>query len=266
MSSANPWKQSIKELRSIVEDDIYTMVNYVSFDFSAEFTEACLGTVPKDPDIYKSFIASKMQKKETVKVENLEEKMEEETETVDATGPDGERLSKQEAKGWTGFHKDDDGIFIYNYSLLGSIKANIRILNENGAIAKIKAFKKACDLCLVVDPRRIRFYRDKNNILKPDGWEKIDAKTYKMMDAPNCLERSLRASGPHGESVTLVRSDKIEAGTRFDFTIKILKNDMGLTPEALIKALKLAEICGMGQWRGSGGYGTYKINSVKKSK
>ena len=57
--------------------------------------EPMLGTVAKDPDVYRTYIESKKPETET----------EDEYLTVE----------KIEEKGWTGFHSDENGLFIYNY-------------------------------------------------------------------------------------------------------------------------------------------------------
>ena len=63
-----------------------------------------LGTVTKDPEVYKTYIESK--KPET-------QNDEEEYLTVD----------KIEEKGQTGFHRDENGLFIYEYMIKGFLKA-----------------------------------------------------------------------------------------------------------------------------------------------
>lgn len=218
------WRPSKKEITSIFDNEV---VDFIKYHFEAKLTRKMLGTVPRDANIYSSYIASLTEDKELRK---------EEIDTVDEI----------EEKGWTGFHKDDDGSFIYNYMILGNIKANIKVLIDSGAIEKVTAYKKVCDTCLKVYPRRIRF----ENKSHPDG----------------SMERALRAMTAKGERTFISRSDYIDEDATFSFDVKLIKNKNKLTSTALLKALKLGEEYGLGQWRGSGGYGAYVITSCQEVK
>jgi len=61
-----------------------------------------LGTVPKDPEVYASWI-------ETKKPAEIQEN-------------ESENVEKIEEKGWTGFMKDENGLFIYEYMIKGFLK------------------------------------------------------------------------------------------------------------------------------------------------
>lgn len=271
MSDWNPTKKSINE---ILSTSIYDQIpNYVFLNIIAEVTEPFLGTVPKDPTIYASYIAKKAENKYTLDKEKVQE-----TDSVDEKAVkklDEKEVEKiiaeetktvpEEASGWTGFHTDEEGIFFYNYMLIGNIKSNLKLLGDSNAIPAIRAFKKASDICIAIEPRRIRFYEDKKPIANKEFYKK-DGNTYRLVKPISTMERPLRASTPQGERVTLTRSDIVETGTRFEFSIKLFRNNYGLTPEILIKAIKAGEIHGLGQWRGSGGYGTFKILSVGETK
>jgi len=232
------WNPKINELRKMLEKNFLKELNY---DFEAELTEDFLGTVPKDKEIYKSFVASKIEKLEGVDEKTKQKLTEEEIETVE------EELLE---RGWTGFHKDERGIFFYNYMILGNIKNNIQLLINNGSITKVTSYKKACDTCLKVTPRKIRFKRSNKKITLPEA----------------SMERPIRAMTMKGERTFISKADVVKKGAIFKFSIKIIKNNFNLTPEVLIKALKLGELYGLGQWRGSGNYGSYKVLSIVKSK
>lgn len=218
----NEWSPTKKEITKIFDNDV---VDFKKFHFEAELIRNFLGTVPRDKNIYSSYIASLTEDKDLRK---------EEEGTIDEI----------EEKGWTGFHKDDDGVFFYNYMILGNIKANLKILIDSGSVTKVTAYKKVCDTFIKVYPRRIRFKGKKY----PDG----------------SMERSLRAMTAKGERTFISRSDYIEEKTKFEFELKLIKNKNNLTSTTLLKALKLAEEYGLGQWRGSGGYGQFKILSCIK--
>lgn len=218
------WRPSKKEITSIFDSEV---VDFIKYRFEAQLLRKMLGTVPRDANIYSSYIASLTEDKELRK---------EEIDTVDEI----------EEKGWTGFHKDEEGSFIYNYMILGNIKANIKVLIDSGAIEKVTAYKKVCDTCIKIYPRRIRFKNKKH----PDG----------------SMERALRAMTAKGERTFISRSDYMNENVYFSFEVKLIKNKNKLTSTALLKALKLGEEYGLGQWRGSGGYGAFKIIDCKEIK
>jgi len=192
------------------------------FNVKIRLLEPMLGTVPKDQEVYKRFIASKAPDPEGGK---------EETETVEAV----------EEKGWTGFHKDEKGLFIYNYMIKGFLKAACEVCMSAGALDKISAYKKWIDLVVFIDPRRIYFGKQ-----EPDG----------------CLERPLRTMTPKGPRVSVCRSDYIKEGTEIDFMVRILKNKAGIDQVAIEQMLDYGQYVGLGQWRGSGGYGRFEIVEI----
>lgn len=230
------WKPSLKGLQNIIDQNV--VVNSIVIEISAELTESMLGTVPKDKKIYESYVASKIDKQKGYTEKEKKQLSQQELDTVE------EELLE---RGWTGFHRDKDGIFIYNYMILGNIKANIQLLNNNGSIKKVTTFKKACDTCIKVTPRKIRFKRGKKPIVDPDA----------------SMERPLRAMTALGERTFISKSDLVETGAQFDFRIRLIKNLSNLLPQVLMKSLKTGELYGLGQWRGSGNHGSYKITSVK---
>lgn len=230
------WSPRISNLKKIFNQDF---LNTLTYNFDAELTEDILGTVPKDKEIYTSFVASKIEKLEGSDEKEKKKLTEEEIETVE------EELLE---KGWTGFHRDDTGIFIYNYMILGNIKSNLQLLNNNGSIKKVTTYKKACDTCLKVYPRRIRFKRGKSLIKNPDA----------------SMERPIRAMTMKGERTFISKADIVKKGCTFNFQVQIIRNKHNLIPETVMKAIKLGEIYGLGQWRGSGNYGSYTIKNLAK--
>jgi len=189
-----------------------------------------LGTVPKNKEIYQSFIVSKA----TSKGIEVDEK--EELETI-------EEIAE---KGWTGFHQDGEGIFIYDYLIKGNIKANLETLIMAESIKKIPAYKSAVDRVLFVYPRRLRMFNE-NGLLDKAG---------------DIIERPIRAMTMKGPRISLTKSDTVPKGTKLKFEIKLLPNPK-ITWNEIEQALSYGEFYGLGQWRGSGGYGRYLWEYVK---
>lgn len=102
------------------------------YNLKITLIEPMLGTVPKNKEIYKTYIASK----------TSEGNLAEEVETVEEI----------EEKGWTGFHSDENGLFIYDYLFKGFIKEARNTLKN---IVKVKALRSKLDSYLFVFPRRI---------------------------------------------------------------------------------------------------------------
>ena len=192
--------------------------------FQIRLLEAQLGTVPKDPEIYKAYIENKAR---DIQKANNNGVAEDESVNVE----------KIEEKGWTGFHADDDnGLFIYNYMIKGFLKTAIQVLLESGSIKKITAYKSWIDKMVFIHPRKLYF-----RLKEPDG----------------VLERPLRAMTAKGPRVSLARSDYVDRGRTIDFEIELFKNSKGLNFEAIEKALEYGQYMGLGQWR-SGGSGRFE--------
>lgn len=172
-----------------------------------------LGTVPKNKEIYTAFVASK--------------------------NPDGidnaevETVEDIEEKGWTGFHSDENGLFIYEYMVKGMLKNAGNVLKD---IQKIKALRSKIDNYVFIKPRRI--YLDKK---VPDG----------------ILERPLRAQTMQGPRVTLTRSDYVNAGTEFEFEVLLIPHKE-VTEQLIMTLFEYGQLMGFGQFR-NGGYGRFEI-------
>lgn len=182
--------------------------------YSIKLVEDMLGTVTKDPDVYKTYIESK-------KPESLNG--EDEYLTVE----------KVEEKGWTGFHQDEKGLFIYNYMIKGFLKNAGNVLKD---IVKIKALKSKIDNYIFINPRRIYLGKD-----EPDGF----------------LERPLRAMTAQGPRVTLARSDTINAGTVIEFEITLVPHKE-IKWSIIDELLEYGKLMGLGQFR-NGGYGQFEV-------
>ena len=113
-------------------------LNVESMEYEITLLEKLLGTVPKDKEIYASYIAAKAPR---------DENAQEEIVSVDEV----------EERGWTGFHSDSKGLFIYDYMIKGFLKAACETLQANGVIKKIPAYKKWFDKLVFVYPRRLYF-------------------------------------------------------------------------------------------------------------
>lgn len=183
-------------------------------------TEPMLGTVPKDPEVYKRFIESK-------KPPEVEE---DETETVE----------KLEERGWTGFHKDEKGIFIYDYMIKGLLKTAGNNLKDVVGIANLRA---RIEELVFIFPRKI--YLGKK---EPDG----------------VIERPLRAMTMQGPRITLARSDYVKEGTTISFEIHYLRTAK-IRAKLLRHLLEYGRYKGLGQFRG-GSYGRFEILEFKEVK
>jgi hypothetical protein len=186
------------------------------------FTERILGTVPKDKDVYAAYIAGRAALDDEALAEELAS-----VETV-------------EEKGWTGFHQNGNGPFLYDYVIKGFFKdacGMLRRAPDTGS-KKLTAYRKVIDGLVFVEPRAIVL-----NV--PEGVEM------------SILERPLRAQTAQGERVALARSDTCPVGTSIEFKLLILG---GVSKALLTEWLEYGQLRGLGQWRNAG-YGrfTYEL-------
>src|SRR5579859_2008864 len=178
-----------------------------------KFTNDLLGTVPHATDIFRDHV---------VKKSVAAGLAEEEVATVEAL----------EDKGYTGFHKDAQGHFLYNYAIKGFLCEAARALRQWGTLKQLQdKFKRY----VFVGPRRIR-------LPELNG---------------EALHRPLRGQTAQGPRVALVKSDVVKDGTELGFTLTVL-DISGITEKCLREVCEYGALMGMGQWR-SGGYGTFEV-------
>jgi len=189
-------------------------------EYTIELTTEMLGTVTKDPEVYRTYIESK-------KPEGITE---EEYLTVD----------KIEEKGWTGFHRDENGLFVYDYFIKGFVKHAGNILKD---IVKVKALRSKLDDYLFIFPRHI--YLGKQ---APDGF----------------IERPIRVMTMQGPRVSLIRSDYVKAGTQLVFTMQLVPHKE-ISWTLIDTLMSHGELMGLGQFR-NGGYGRFKVVEYKEVK
>jgi hypothetical protein len=200
-------------------------------------TEPMLGTVPKNPDIYADYIATRVAERKAMAGDTDDKAMlaTEEVATV----------MRDEEKGWTGFHTDDEGIFVYDYLIKGFIKEAGNVLKD---VQDVKAMRSKLDSYLFVFPRRIRFHRGDDFVTEADG----------------VFERPLRAMTAQGPRVTLVRSDTVNAGTLLTCEIRLLPHKE-LNEKRLRDLLDYGQFQGLGQFRnGSFGRFTYELAKISE--
>jgi hypothetical protein len=226
-------------------------INFVKKTLIIQLSEKMLGTVPKDPDIFSNYVQEQHKKKAEKTGAILTDPMlEEEQESI------AELEENQDVKGWTGFMRDEQGLFIMNYMIKGFLKSSWETCQEIGHISKLPAYKKWIDKLIFITPRKIRFYKDPECI-------------HTINEPHGALERPLRTSSPKGERVALAKSDYINEGTYLRFEISVLsklKDEEGKGNKVkindVLECFDYGKFIGLGQWRGSGGYGTFDIVNI----
>jgi len=101
---------------------------------SITLLERMLGTVPKDREVYKTYVESR-------KPANHEEE-------------ESENVAQIEEKGWTGFLEDENGLFVYDYFIKGFLKHAANVLKD---VLKVKALRSKLNDFVFVMPRKIYF-------------------------------------------------------------------------------------------------------------
>ena len=211
----------VKRTRKKKDSKDVSFINTQYFKVTIELLEMMLGTVPKDREIYTSYIASKNPNNPNPSIL-----------------PETDDIKEVEERGWTGFFQDADGkIYILNYMFLGFLKEAGNTLKDTDQL-DIKNLRSKINSFVFVGPRKIY-----SSSTKIDG----------------VLERPLRAQTPQGQRITLARSDYIQSGNTFEFYIALLKNKE-ITENDLRIIFEYAKYKGLGQFR-NGSFGRFKIIS-----
>ena len=203
-----------------VEEQVAARVPYEKYRVKITLLTPMLGTVPKDEKTYSAYIELKKQK--ALKELGVE---------ID---PSDETILFDEEKRLTGFHSDENGLYLLDYQVKGMFKEYGNVLKD---VLGVAALKSKIENFLFVEPRKI--YLGKK---EPDG----------------IIERPLRAQTAQGQRVTIARSEYVDAGTTFYFDILLIPGPVTINVARAI--LDYGKLKGFGQWR-NGGYGRfdYKI-------
>lgn len=180
------------------------------------FDEEVLGMGNSDPEIHKTYIASKAPDAKST------------AEEVEALGAEAVAENQK-----TIFPRNKAGEpIMWDYQIKGFFKDTTGMLRkvQGTKASKVKAYKKEIDGLLFPEPREIVIHI-------PDGEEL------------GVCERPLRASTPQGERVALASSETVPAGSYIEFDIVAFTSDMY---ELAVECLDYGSYRGMGQWRNSG--------------
>lgn len=146
-------------------------------------------------------------------------------------------------RGTTVFHRLADGQpCLMNYHLLGFLKEAGKV--QNGKVTGgVKALRSKVSSSIFISPRFLPL------CIPKDG--EVDY-----------LERPLRAETAQGPRVALARSEMLPEGTWFVCGLEVLSGE--ITEEVLRDLLDYGWYRGLGQWRNSGAYGTFRYDLVKE--
>lgn len=205
-------------------------------------TEQMLGSAPADPEIYKSFIATKKLKDDKDKAAG--EKLAELNAQEKALAEEEIKLLPQDDKGVTVFRRNAGGLVLMDFQIRGFLKEAAE------AVSGIWGVRSKIDKWVFVKERIIPVRRNGAQVTAADG----------------LLERPLRAQTMQGPRVALACSEKLEPGVTVQFTIIVfpLGESKGKLDEDTIKSwLEYGAFNGLGQWRtGSNGRFTFKMEKL----
>ncbi len=192
------------------------------------FTAPILGSQPGDPEIKTKYLAAKSG------LDGL------------AEGREDETLPDMLDKGTTVFFRDGLGNpVLMNYQLLGFLKEAARVLNgktlDNGK--SVKNFRSKVASLVNITPRHLP-------LALPEGGE-LDY-----------LERPLRAETAQGPRTAIARSEMLPEGTTLKANLEVIDGEVD--EDALHELLTYGSMRGIGQWHGSGAYGTFNYRLEKE--
>lgn len=203
------------------------------------FTEPTLATSPGNKELLEEFIAKKAPNSEKA-AEEL------------AAAPADEQTEKAS----TVFPRDTEGyLHCWDYNVRGMLKEKIAMLIETGDLDRLSkwSYKKAVDLFVHANPRRLYFTKDGSKIKQPDG----------------TLQRPLRATTMQGDRICLARSEYLSPGTQLEFEVEChlaepekKKTTAVVDVDTVKECLDLLQFVGFSQWRG-GGFGKCTWEEVK---
>lgn len=190
-----------------------------------------LGSAPLDGDIYTRFVASKAPA--AVAAHGNGAVMADEL----------ERLEEVDAKGRTGFLRNEDGRpCLADYQVKGFLKEAWRACKGIPASEskELKTGVAAIERYVHLEPRFIPLHVGANG------------------GSLDIMERPLRAQTAQGPRVALASSERMPTGTRFEFQVVVLAI---VSQTLLTEWLEYGQWQGLGQWR-NGGHGRFSARII----
>ncbi len=243
-------------------------LDLTTYKVTLRLAEDMLGTVPKNKNVYSSYLAGKAKDaiaKDAKKgiplasgehpadPNDLSDVTKGRVDVEAMIAGETESIRDVEERGWTGFHEEANGVspedakpFIFDYMIRGYACEAARTIRE---IGKVKQLSDKFKRFVAVKPRKIFFKAEDGSFIT------------KRHCSVN--ERPLRGQTPQGPRVTVVRSDVIPAGTHLEFNLVVLKGG-GITKPIIETVLSYGgTFMGLGQWR-SGGWGRFDVIEIEK--
>jgi hypothetical protein len=208
------------------------MVEYLRYKVDVTLTEPMLGSSPSDPKVYEQFIAAR-------KRSDAEDRGDE-AQTLPA--------EEQEKIGFSVYHRDEKGVFIFDYKLRGFLKEAAACMTGKTEMA---AFRSKIDKWVFVSPRRLYLMNGEGTLKEPHGTE----------------QRPVRAMTAQGPRITLKKSELVNPGTHFTAEIQVLPlGQREITEDRLKQWLEYGQFSGLGEWRtGSFGRFEFKLEALGKN-
>lgn len=182
--------------------------------YELEFTEPILGMSPLNKQLFTDFIASKaLEKEPNLKPEDLDDEK-------DMIVENGDEMRGK----MTGFHRDDDGVYLLDYQVRGFIKNAARNLAKG---LNISALRSKVENFLFVFPRHIWLKEDVDGI----------------------IERPLKCDTPKGPRISLAASEMVK-DVKIRITLHLFPHpelNWGVVEELL----NYGQYEGISQWRGA---------------
>lgn len=221
---AKPAKKTAKAAKT--KKGVPDELSVRKFDLTITLLEPMLGTSPLDPKIYQGYVESKKPK----------DQEEDESATI----------RDMEEKGMTGFHRNGNGPFIYDYMVKGFLKnAGNRMKEQIGITALLS---KVVNF-VFVKPRRIAI--DMSNAESAEVTAKALGTGSKDATIGDMglvfLERSIQCQTPQGPRVALGSSEVLPIGTVLKCRLSLLAGP--ISEKVLRLILDYGEYQGLGQWR-----------------
>ena len=211
------------------------MLGCKEYRVKMEFIEEVLGSASPDPEIQRTYIASKAV--DAAKIEDEVAAI-----GVDAVDETRTTVFPRTQEGWPA---------VWDYQIKGMFKDACKSCRQikGSKSSKITAYKTKIDGLLFIKERMIPF---------------VDEEGAPVADIGIC-QRPLRAETAQGPRVALASSETVPAGTLLEFTVVVMDNTIGLA-EAIAEWLDYGFLRGFGQWRNSGkGRFVYEIEEVEEA-